>query len=158
LDVPNKTHEVPFAYKICKRCNDKLRAAFLNSKKCKICEGKEEEVIRDMEKTFISSAFSHFKNVISLLAEAKAPDEVYKNEIESACLAEHPIARIPNKFIPDKLIEEFRASDGPENHQSKRYKLYPKCRKHKDVQINVCNMCLVALLNLDACPLGCVEA
>lgn len=35
--------------------------------------------------------------------------------------------------------------------------LYPKCRKHKEVKINVCNMCLVALLNLDMCPFGCVE-
>lgn len=44
----------------------------------------------------------------------------------------------------------------PENHQSKRYKLYPKCRKHKDIQINVCNNSLVGLLNVDRCPFGCV--
>jgi hypothetical protein len=44
-----------------------------------------------------------------------------------------------------------------ENHQSKRYKLYPKCSKHKDMHLRVCNNCLVALLNIDACPFGCVE-
>lgn len=53
----------------------------MNSKDCKICEGKEDEVIRDMEKTYISSAYSHFKTVISLLREANAPEEVFKNEI-----------------------------------------------------------------------------
>lgn len=39
----------------------------MNSNNCKICEGKEEEVLRDMEKTYISSAYSHFKTVISVL-------------------------------------------------------------------------------------------
>lgn len=53
----------------------------MNSNGCKICEGKEEEVIRDMEKTYISSAYSYFKAVINTLREAKAPDQIFKNEI-----------------------------------------------------------------------------
>ena len=48
LNDPGKTHEVPFRTKICKGCSDKLRAAFMNSKECKVCDRKEEEVIRDM--------------------------------------------------------------------------------------------------------------
>lgn len=129
----------------------------MNSKNCKVCEGKEEQVIRDMEKTIISSAFSHFKTVIATLAQGKASDQVFKNQIESACKSTPKIERIGTPLLNSKLIEEYNAADSEENHQSKRYKLYPKCRKHRDVQINVCNNCLVALLNVESCPFGCVS-
>jgi hypothetical protein len=32
-----------------------------------------------MEKAFISPAFSHFKNIISILKQAGASEEVFKN-------------------------------------------------------------------------------
>jgi hypothetical protein len=51
----------------------------MNSKTCKVCEGKEAEVIRDMEKTYISSSYSYYKAVITILREAKAPEDVFKN-------------------------------------------------------------------------------
>lgn len=65
--------------------------------------------------------------------------------------------RKENALVDKKLLEEYENADLSENHQSKRYKLYAKCRKHKDKQINVCNNCLVALLNIDSCPFGCVQ-
>ena len=110
-----------------------------------------------MEKTYISSAFSHFKTVIATLSQGKAADDVFKNEIESACKSEPKVARVGTPLLKNKLIEQYESADLSENHQSKRYKLYPKCRKHKDVLINVCNNCLVALLNVDSCPFGCVS-
>lgn len=57
----------------------------MNSKTCKVCEGKEAEVIRDMEKTYISAAYSYFKSVVAVLREAKASEDVFKNQIEAAC-------------------------------------------------------------------------
>jgi hypothetical protein len=56
-----------------------VRAAFMNSKICKICEGRESEVIKDLEKVYISPSYSHIKNVLALLQTANAPAEVYKN-------------------------------------------------------------------------------
>ena len=47
----------------------------------------------------------------------------------------------------DKNLEEY--------HISKRYDLYPRCQKHRDCPINVCNSCIVSLLNLESCPYGC---
>lgn len=77
----------------------------MNHKTCKVCEGKEEEVIRDMEKTYISSAFSHFKTVIATLSQGKAADDVFKNEIESACKSEPKVARVGTPLLNNKLIE-----------------------------------------------------
>ena len=54
-------------------------------------------------------------------------------------------------------MEEYKAADSEENHQSKRYKLYAKCRKHKNIPLFVCNSCMVSLLNIDDCPFGCVS-
>jgi len=58
-----------------------------------------------MEKTYISSAFSHFKTVISTLAKAKASEDVYKNELESACKSEPKVARVGTPLLDNKLIE-----------------------------------------------------
>lgn len=65
--------------------------------------------------------------------------------------------RKENQTIPQKLVDEYNSTDREDAHISKRYKLYPKCRKHKSTFISVCNSCLVALLNLDCCPYGCQE-
>ena len=53
----------------------------MSGKNCKVCEGKEDEVIRDMEKTYISSAYSYFKTIVTTLSGAKAPENVYVNTI-----------------------------------------------------------------------------
>ena len=42
------------------------------------------------------------------------------------------------------MIDSYISEDKQESHISKRYKLYPKCRKHKKDFINVCNSCLVS--------------
>jgi hypothetical protein len=67
------------------------------------------------------------------------------------------VDRQDNGIISQKLIDEYNSGDREDAHISKRYKLYPKCRKHRSSFISVCNSCLVALLNLDCCPYGCVE-
>ena len=157
LNDPAVYHDVPFRSEICKQCCDKVRSTFMNSKLCKICEGRENEVIKDLEKVFISPSYSHIKNVLALLQAAHAAEAVYKNEIESACKAFPAVPRKDNQVVPQKMVEEFNSEDREDAHISKRYKLYPKCRKHKSDFINVCNSCLVALLNLDCCPYGCTE-
>lgn len=42
---------------------------------------------------FISPSYSHIQNVLSILRAANASDDVYQNEIESACKAEPTIER-----------------------------------------------------------------
>jgi hypothetical protein len=105
LNDPAVNHDVPFRSDICKKCCDKVRAAFMNSKTCKVCEGREGEVIKDLEKVFISPSYSHIKNVLALLQAANAPPETYKNEIESACKALPRVDRKENATIPSKLVE-----------------------------------------------------
>jgi hypothetical protein len=131
LADPSFNHDVPFRSPICKKCTDKVRAAFMNSKVCKICEGREGDVIRDLEKVFISPSYSHIKNVLALLQAANALPEAYKNEIESACKALPHVERQDSPTIPQKMVDEYNSGDREDAHISKRYKLYPKCRKHR---------------------------
>lgn len=71
-----------------------------------------------------------------------------KAEIEHYCLAE------PRPEYVSKLDGEF-GENSPEYHQFKRYQLYPKCPKHRNNWISLCNNCLVSILNLNSCPYGC---
>jgi hypothetical protein len=48
-------------------------------------------VIKNLEKVFISPSYSYIQNVLSILRTANASDEVYQNEIESACKADPKI-------------------------------------------------------------------
>lgn len=79
LNDATVNHDLALRSQICRKCCDKVRAAFMNSKICKICEGRESEVIKDLEKVYISPSYSHIKNVLALLQTANAPAEVYKN-------------------------------------------------------------------------------
>lgn len=83
----------------------------MNSKVCKICEGREGDVIKDLEKVFISPSYSHIKNVLALLQAANAPPEAYKNEIESACKALPRVERQESPTIPQKMIDEYNSGD-----------------------------------------------
>lgn len=80
---------------------------------------------------------------------------MYRKEIEWTCRADPIPAKVEKSVLPAGMAEAYERDSRPEDHYSKRYRLFPQCRKHRDQPITVCNLCLVALLNLKVCPYGC---
>lgn len=73
LDKKGETHSVDLGSMVCEQCYHKIKAALLGQQQCAVCNGAYIDMLADMQKVFISPAYTHLLNVITLLREAKAP-------------------------------------------------------------------------------------
>lgn len=53
----------------------------MNSNCCKVCEGKEQEIIHDLSKVFVSPTLGHLKNIVEVLNDHKCSAEIIRQEI-----------------------------------------------------------------------------